>query len=341
MRDEVVDLLWEGVAAINIDNVVARPHRQAIERFQSKDAWTTLSLEDLHTLAAEVSGLPNALPGEREEAKRFDLLLVRLQLALLKQDPTFVPLRDQVKQIASALEELSSIPTVKAQLPLIADLQTDPWWEDVTLDMLEDVRRKLRMLVTLIGKKQRKVVFTNFDDALGDARDVAVTGLKPGAGFEQFRKKARAFLRSHTNQLVIEKLHRNKPITTKDLAELEAILIAEGVATDADLARGAAEAGTLGVFLRSLVGLDRAAAKELFIDLLDDGKATATQIEFLNLIIDDLTEHGIVDPDRIYESPYTDLAPTGPEGIFANADVDRIVDLLAEVRATAEQIDVA
>jgi type I restriction enzyme R subunit len=341
LRTQVVDLLWEGVAAINLDNVVVRPHRQATERFQSKDAWTSLSLEDLHELAAEVADLPTALPAEHEAAKRFDLLLVRLQLALLKQDPAFTALRDQVKVIAGALEELASIPTVKAQLPLIEDLQSDPWWEDVTLDLLEEVRRKLRMLVTLLGKTQRRPLYTRFDDELGEARDVAVAGLVPGVGFEQFRKKARSFLRAHTNQLVIEKIHRNKPITARDLAELEAILIAEGVATDADLARGAAEAGTLGLFIRSLVGLDRTEAKALFADLLDDGTATATQIEFVNLIIDDLTEHGTVEPSRIYESPYKDLAPTGPEGIFPEPAIDRIVTTLAEIRRTAETTDVA
>jgi type I restriction enzyme R subunit len=243
--------------------------------------------------------------------------------------------------IASALEELAAIPTVKAQLPLIEDLQTEVWWEDVTLDLLEDVRRKLRMLVTLLAKTQRGALYTSFDDDLGEARDVAVLGVVPGVGFEQFRKKARAFLRAHTNQLVIEKIHRNRPITATDLEELEAILIAEGVATDADLARGTAEAGTLGLFIRSLVGLDRASAKELFNDFFDDGTATATQIEFVNLIIDDLTEHGIVNPTRIYEPPYKDLAPTGPEGIFPEPDVERIVSTLADVRRTAESTDVA
>jgi type I restriction enzyme R subunit len=341
LRGELADLLWEGVAAINLDNVVVRPHQQVTERFQSKDAWEHLSLEDLQALASEVADLPTPLPADHEQAKRFDLLLVRLQLDLLRQDPALPARRDQVKVIASALEELAAIPTVKAQLPLIEDLQTEVWWEDVTLDLLEDVRRKLRMLVTLLAKTQRGALYTSFDDDLGEARDVAVLGVVPGVGFEQFRKKARAFLRAHTNQLVIEKIHRNRPITATDLEELEAILIAEGVATDADLARGTAEAGTLGLFIRSLVGLDRASAKELFNDFFDDGTATATQIEFVNLIIDDLTEHGIVNPTRIYEPPYKDLAPTGPEGIFPEPDVERIVSTLADVRRTAESTDVA
>jgi type I restriction enzyme R subunit len=341
LRNGLADILWEGVAAINLDNVVVRPHQQATERFQTKDAWTMLSLEDLHALASEVADLPTALPSEHEQAKRFDLLILRLQLALLKQDPTFPALRDQVRVVASALEELAAIPTVKAELPLIEELQTESWWEDVTLDLLEEVRRRLRMPVTLLSKAQRGALYVSFEDDLGAAQEVTVLGLVPGTGFEQFRKKARAFLRSHTNQLVIEKIHRNRPITPTDLAELEAILIAEGVATESDLAKGAAEAGNLGLFIRSLVGLDRAAAKALFDGFLDDGTATSAQIEFVNLIIDDLTEHGTVDPGRIYESPYKDLAPTGPEAIFPEPTVDRIVATLDEVRRNAEGTDVA
>lgn len=99
------------------------------------------------------------------------------------------------------------------------------------------------------------------------------------------------------------------------------------------------ETGGLGVFIRSLVGLDRAAAKQLFADFLVEGTNTATQIHFVNLIIDDLTRHGIVEPGRIYESPYTDLAPSGPDALFPADGLDRIVKTLDRVRGSA--IDVA
>lgn len=95
--------------------------------------------------------------------------------------------------------------------------------------MLETVRRRLRLLVQFIEKRKRKIVYTNFADELGEAREVGLVGLVPGTGFEQFRRKAAAYLKSHTNQLVIEKIHRNRPVTSTDLTELEAILVAEGV----------------------------------------------------------------------------------------------------------------
>ena len=43
---------------------------------------------------------------------------------------------------------------VAAELPLILELQTDEYWQDVTVAMLEMVRRRLRGLVKLIEVKK-------------------------------------------------------------------------------------------------------------------------------------------------------------------------------------------
>ena len=61
---------------------------------------------------------------------------------------------------------------------------------------------------------------------------------------------------------------------------------------------------------------------------LDGTKFTAEQIRFIHLIVDELTTNGIVEAARLYESPYTDHAPTGPESVFAEGDVDAIVEIL-------------
>jgi len=93
---------------------------------------------------------------EDEEAKRFDLLILRLQLAVLRAEPAFQRLSEQVKAIAGLLEEKTSIPMVQQQLPLILEIQSDEWWQDVTTAILENPRKRLRALVKLIDKQKRK-----------------------------------------------------------------------------------------------------------------------------------------------------------------------------------------
>jgi type I restriction enzyme R subunit len=62
---------------------------------------------------------------------------------------------------------------------------------------------------------------------------------------------------------------------------------------------------------------------------------SANQIEFINLIVDNLTEHGVVEPSRLYESPFTDLTPKGPDILFTTSQIDELMRALEAVRATA------
>ncbi len=155
LRREVAAMLHGEVAAMNVENFVVRAKRRVVEKYATPAAWENLKPEAFVELAREVAGLPSELDPEEEEAKRFDLLMLNLQLAVLRVEPAFKRLSEQVQAIAGLLEEKSSIPMIREQLPLIQTLQSEEWWQDVTAPMLETVRRKLRALIKLIEKNSR------------------------------------------------------------------------------------------------------------------------------------------------------------------------------------------
>uniref|UniRef100_UPI002621D6AC DEAD/DEAH box helicase family protein n=1 Tax=Accumulibacter sp. TaxID=2053492 RepID=UPI002621D6AC len=210
VRAQLAVLLQREVVAMNLDNFVVRPKRRLVERYATPEAWATLSPESLSELSREVAGLPSALDPEGEEAKRFDLLVLKLQLAMLRCEPGFVRLRDQVKDLAGLLEEKSAIPMVRERMTFIQDVQTEAWWQDVTVPMLEGMRRRLRDLIKLIDKQKRKPIYTDFADAMGEETAVALPGFGEGTDYARFRAKAQAFLRAHQDHVAIHKLRMNK-----------------------------------------------------------------------------------------------------------------------------------
>jgi len=335
LRQDLAGDLHTVVAGMNVHNVVVRPHRRWVERYGEAAAWSALTAEATEEIVEHLSGLPSAVRDDDEAAKRFDLLLLRLQLALLTGDPGVERLRGQVQAVAAALLEQTAIPVIKAQELLLRDAAGDEWWVDVTLPMLELLRRRVRGLVALVDKSKRVVVYTDFGDELGESAEVQLTGVVTANNFERFRAKVRVYLREHEDHVAVQKLRRNRQLTPGDLGELQHLLIEAGIADQQNLERATREASGLGLFVGSLVGLDREAATAAFEGFLAGKALSANQLHFVNLVIAGLTESGVLEPGRLYESPFTDVAPQGPDAMFASADIESLLDILVEVKAHA------
>ena len=282
----------------------------------------------------EVAGLPSSLTDDDTAAKEFDLLMLKTQLAVLRAESRLERLRKSITDICGILEELTNVPAVAKQLALIHEAQTDEYWQNITAPMLEILRKRLRDLIKLIEFKKRKIVRSDFEDEIGSGAEIVLQGVNVGTDIAKFRMKARHFLQENADHIAIRKLRMNEPLTRTDLSELERMFIEAGVAPEAELRRIENDEG-LGVFIRSLVGLDRSAAKRVFASLLSDHALSADQIEFINMVIDHLTERGTMDARILYESPFTDRSPLGIDGILGALNARKVIKLLDDVRKRA------
>jgi type I restriction enzyme, R subunit len=334
VRTDALKTLQDTVGGLSLDNFIVRQHRRTVEKYRGSDAWKELDSETRQELIDEIAPLPSAHRLGTEEAKLFDLLVFSLELAFLKGSKRFDTLRKQLVEVASALEDQTGIPSIAHQAELIQEIQTDHWWEGITVPLLELVRLRLRDLVQHIEKSRRAIVYSNFADEIGEGVPLELPQIGE-ADFARFKKKARHFLKTHEDHIVLHKLRQGKPLTSTDLGELEKMLLDAGVGEAGDIERARETSQGFGRFVRTLVGLDRPAVSEAFAEFLVDGHATAAQIEFIGMVIEHLTDQGVMDPALLYEQPFTTVAPTGPEQVFDLRRTERLFEVIRGINESA------
>lgn len=331
LRTSLASTLHGEVSGMNPDNFMVRAHLQHVERFKKAATWGLLSDSDIREIENHVAGLPSQIETDEVEARFFDLSALRMQIALIEQDAgTFESVRRKVIEIAASLEEKDAIPAVKQQLEYLRALQTTEFWEGIDLAAIEDLRIRLRGLVQFIDKSKRKIVYTDFEDE--------IIGVRPDDGLimpkmtgKQYAKKVEDYLRSHQDEIAIQRLRNNQPLTPTDLHSLENTLLSIGEDEGQRLLSSMLhmqEMPTLAHLVRRIVGMDRSAAKAAFASFLEDRTLNAQQMRFVELVIDQLTARGFMESSALYEAPFKSIHAGGPEELFAGKP--KIIDGLFE-----------
>ncbi len=338
IRKEFLDNLHEYVSGMCDANFLVRPHLQSVTKLKNRETWEKLDSELKAAVAKTISGLPSQLEQDDEYAKRWDHLLLKTELALLEKSGEYVSLMKKIRKIADKLEDKTTIPDVKKQLEFIQAIKTDEFWEGMNLKALEEIRKRLRLLIKYIDPGEKQIVYSNFSDTL-----TAPAVFEPGTeAFKNdelaaYRQKMNAVIDQNLDKEVIWKVRCNRPLTAADLKQLEKILELS-TSEDKELFREAYQSGfraktgtdnsSLELLIRSIVGLDRKAVEKEFADFIEKSNLTSLQLAFVSKIIDYFAEDGFVRDDILYEPPFSDMYHDGPEGLFG----DRVETLFARIQ---------
>lgn len=321
------------------NTMLVRPAKRLLDTYRERGAWDALSKSAISELFMHVAHLVE-VPDPDELAKRFDLLLVNLQLAMAQKTPQEARLFGQLAGLAQQLARMANIPAVQARYPAIkavldvaADAQRRR--EVFGLEALEFTRTQLRDLVRLIPREERKVVHTDLKDQLvAEGGDIHV--IPGGYHMRNYRQRVEQFIRQHKHHLTIHKLHTNEPITAAELSELERLLFdGDERGTKEALMKELGDPEPLGVFIRRIIGLDEGAAKRAFGEFLKGTTLNPTQIRFIDLLIGHLTVNGIIEKRMLAEAPFTDINDQGIFGLFDDAAQDRLLSIVDAVNRNA------
>lgn len=64
-------------------------------------------------------------------------------------------------------------------------------------------------------------------------------------------------------------------------------------------------------------------------------RAKVAGLDEAGFLADNKAQDGVMPPERLFESPFTDVSAQGPLGVFPPTQVTRIVSTLKEIRTRA------
>ena len=299
LHDELKAILHTQVNQLSRARIDVRAHLQTIEPYREREAWACLSDLDV----AELKGIAHLLPRpkENEAAKKFDVLMLYLQLEQLDSTVKADNSRASVIKIAQLLEKKATIPAVRERMETIKEVQTAVFWDHSTLNSLERVRKELRELVHVLAESRDERRFViNIEDAISSDAVAAPVTLKA-----TYHDRVIDYLAKHTDNEVLRKIQNFEQLTTDDVNELQRIFWEElGTRTEFDEAtNGKKYNHNVAAFIRVIQGVDRQKALALYTRFIKDGNLTGEQEQYLKEILNYLSENGDLQMSDFMEYP--------------------------------------
>ena len=238
---------------------------------------------------------------------------------------------NRLVSISLTLQEMVTIPQVKEKLSLLKQVTEDKFFDDVSALKLEELRCELRGLMRFIPRGLgRRDVITHLDDPVTNIEYGATA--TTGEDFTNYRLKVERYLRDYGNSLVIQKLHRNLPMTEYEFVELERIFTQElGTADDYERTYGETPFGLL---VRQLVKLDHDAATEAFSEFINSQALNEQQISFVRKVVDYVVENGYMEPVALTQPPFD--RPQSFVRMFTTEQQMSLVAIISRIKSNAE-----
>lgn len=280
------------VLALNTEIVSVKLKREYVERYSKIENFTYISEGAKGELISHIAPLVYMNDSD-EYAKRFDNFMYGMMIAHLEAMPAFKHAKNQLCAIANAFESKISIPQIKAKLPLIKEINSDPYWAANDILLFEKTRVELRDLMKFLVDHdgEKPPIITKLKDPVIDMKEGVK--LDPAYDFEDYKKKVNRYVNEHGNAIVIHKLTHNIPLTAGDYAELERVLTEE-LGSKEDYKREYGDT-PFGLLIRKIAKLDHDAAMEAFSSFINDASLNQKQIAFVHKIINHIEQNGYME----------------------------------------------
>ena len=355
--DEKYKELWENlvtevynlVASLNEDNISVKTRISYVKKYKNIELLKNLEEKDVDEIVKNLSSLPFAIEEKTEMEKKFENLILKTQLKLFDNKK----IENEKVEISDITKELSKKGTIKEIQKnasyIMKIIKDEDYLKNIDILELENLRNIIEPLTIFLdsnGKHLNYIVGDLEDNFISmEIRDINVFGSVYLNSKEKFQK----YLDNNKNLLSIKKLRNNIELDAEDLKELKQLLYSneevdlESLKTENNseiekISNVYGKNESFGIFIRSLVGLDREAINKEFSEFLNTEKFNSNQIELINLIIENIVKYGAYSKNEIPKLS-NDILGTSISNIFTdNNDLQKIVDIIDKINSNVPKL---
>ncbi|MGW8124114.1 DEAD/DEAH box helicase family protein [Roseivirga echinicomitans] len=325
-KKELIDRLYGQYAKLldKRQNISVRRVLETVLKYEDREEWGLLDSSDWHDLSQKIAPLID-FNDEDEYAKRFDLLLYRIQLAQLTKDPGLETMISRVQESAESLIVKDNVIQIKARMAAIKKVLLPDFWRSASIVAIDEIRVELRNIIRLIDREKKKTYHTNFKDRVEERTDVTDPLGRFGGKMNNYRKRLESLLDTHKNHLAIQKVRKFEKITNAELESLVDIFLKDVEEDDREGFKTYLTDHSLNLMIRTMMGLDKQAVKEAFVEIERKHRLSDIQVKFLKEIVESICQRGILEVGDLYTGrQFKSIHDGGIEAVFDQALTDQV-----------------
>ena len=299
-RNALIEEVVSQIKDLNREQFQVKQKLSFVEKYDNQAAFICLGTIETEELLSNIAHLVPAKT-EDENARRFDVLMYKLELAFVVGDAgTQNSVINKIKHIASILEKKATIPQVRAAAGILERVQKTTFWQTATLPDMDFIRIEMRELIQYLKKEMKAKIINVTDSVLFEKEGERFT---EETNFETYYQRANRYISENESHIAIHKLKNNILLTDSDWFELERILWSE-VGTKEEYDKTVETGVSLGKFVRGITGLSQEVVLDAFSEFLDEAAFNEQQIFFVRNIVDYIADRGTLELEELRDNEY-------------------------------------
>ena len=266
------------------------------------------------------------------DAYEFDYLITTMQITLLQNTGQFPDLKDKLLNQVSQLQ--MHLNPVRQKAETIRLVLTEGFWNDITVEALESIRKELRGIMQYrLREPKGGAEYKTVDVTDGELQVAERVPTYNTNDMEAYKKRVEETLRElFDKDPTLCKIRAGEPVSKADLDGLTSLVLTKNPNVNLDVLKEfySETAAPLDHIIRSIIGMEAEYVKKRFQDFVQKHpELDSDQVRFLGQLQNYISKYGAIEVTRLYEPPFTTLYEEGLDGAFSNEKhIDEIIHII-------------